>query len=153
MNLVGLPACPRGNSKTYKIRLANHGEDLTGYQFAFIANQDLSGKIMPPVYVTWTYKPYQDQDGCAHDIYFTIPGSVTARLEPGSYYFNIDLMYPGLENYVTTILAGTWPILPVPGLFGSYSRYYPGNQWTNPGWRPQLMDQFPPQIPRRSYAY
>lgn len=209
MNMVGLPACPRGNSASYKILLRNYGEDLSEAEFAFIVNQDLSGRI-PPVLIRWRYLDYMDLepepepeepepeepeceeqsqgeyeydcwDECeeeyrrANYTYLIVPSWLTAGLEPGAYYFNINIRYPDRRNYIRTILAGTWPILPVPGLMwdswvydygaqwrtagwtswgGRGSWKSPGwTSWNSPGWRPQLLDQFPPQVPRRFYAY
>lgn len=170
MKMTALPACPRGNSASFKILLRDYGVDtLWGAEFAFIVNRDLTGKISPAIFIRWPYEeappePFDsvyvnydeeaaddciDCEGeCARALYtyLLIPSGATASLDPGAYYFNVNLFNPYRQNYTKTILAGTWPILPVPGLM-SASQKYPGT------WHPQLFDQFPPRVPRRFYAY
>lgn len=84
--------------------------DITGYQFAFIANKSLDQKLAPPVYIPWT----QAAPAPNGNTVLSIPGSLTGTLDPGSYFFNLDMQ--DLIGTVTTIMAGTWPITPVPGL-------------------------------------
>lgn len=84
--------------------------DLTGMTLAFIANQALDQKTVPPIYVPWTN--HADPINGITDV--VIPDSLTSTLTPGDYYFNITGQ-DGNGN-VKTYMAGTWPITPVPGL-------------------------------------
>lgn len=85
--------------------------DLTGMTLAFIANQAMDQKTMPPVYVEWD----EHTNAAAGITDIVIPDSLTATLTPGDYYVNVT----GQDQYgnVKTYLAGTWSITPVPGLF------------------------------------
>ena len=112
MNTVGLPATPRGNSVEWTLVINVNGSpiDITGYQFAFIASKELNRKIAPPVLINWT-QAVPAPDGMTQ---FVIPSGLTSTLDPGSYFFNITMQ--DLVGSIKTIMAGTWPISPVPGL-------------------------------------
>jgi hypothetical protein len=162
-NTVGLPPCPKGNSMTMRVIVRDGcGKpiNIAGNEFAFIANRDLSGKIRPPVFIRWWEETSFAPGFAVYETSFTVPGELTATLEPGGYYFNVVMRVPGYiptlfptpqqeeavcwSRSITTVMAGTWAITAVPGmLFGSGFGT----------WRPQLMNQFPPRIPRRAYAY
>jgi len=112
MNTLGLPATPRGNSVEWTLVINVHGSplDITGYQFAFIASRNLSKKLAPELLIQWTeYGPAGDGK-----TQFQIPGSLTGSLDPGAYYFNVTMQ--DLVGGIKTIMAGTWPVTPVPGL-------------------------------------
>jgi hypothetical protein len=115
MNTVGLPSCPKGNTQTFKLVVNQNGNpiDITGFMFTFIANKNLDGKIAPPVVLSWTQN-VPAPDGTTS---FVISSAVTSVLEPGAYYFNLDMT--DLVGNITTIMAGTWPITPVPGMVGA----------------------------------
>jgi hypothetical protein len=114
-NTVGLPACPKGNSMTFNVIVNQNGSpiDITGYAFSFIANKDLSGKLQPPVNISWIQTALSPNG----ETTFEVPGSLTGTLEPGSYYFNLDMADP--VGNITTIMAGTWPITAVPGMMST----------------------------------
>lgn len=113
-NTVGLPACPRGNSLIVTLKFTRFGGtqplDLTGTTLAFIANQALDQKTTPPVYIEWI----ENESPLSGVTVLEVPDSVTANLTPGDYYFNITLR--DADGIVQTYAAGTWPIIPVPGL-------------------------------------
>lgn len=112
MNTVGLPACPRGNSMSFKLVIKVNGNpiDITGYSFAFIANRTQDKTVAPPVSINWTQLSPAPNGATA----FTVSDDLTSTLDPGSYFYNLDMQ--DLIGTVTTIMAGTWPITPVPGL-------------------------------------
>ena len=118
-NTVGLPALPRGNSMTVKLKLTRYGGttpiDITDFVFAFIANRSLDGKTLPPVYIEWRLHT-DPQNGATE---FLIPDYLTASLTPGNYAWNVTARDP--SGNVETYAAGTWPIVPVPGLMGGGS--------------------------------
>jgi hypothetical protein len=115
-NTVGLPALPRGNSMTVKLNLTRYGGtqpvDITGFVFAFIASRFLDGKTPPPVYIEWNLHT-DPQQGATE---FLIPDYLTRTLSPGDYSWNVTARDP--SGNVETYAAGTWPIVPVPGLMG-----------------------------------
>jgi hypothetical protein len=111
-NTIGLPACPKGNSMTFNVIVNQNGLpiDITGYSFSFIAGKDLSGKLQAPVRIGWI----QNAPAANGQTSFSVPNSLTSTLDPGSYYYNLDMA--DLMGNVTTIMAGTWPITAVPGV-------------------------------------
>jgi hypothetical protein len=116
-NTVGLPALPRGNSMTVNLNLTRYGGtqpvDITGFVFAFIANKDMDGKTLPPVYIEWNM--HTDPENGATQ--FLIPDSLTRTLIPGTYFWNVTTRDP--SGNVETYAAGTWSIVPVPGFISS----------------------------------